>query len=389
MQTVRPFFFKTQPNKMSIAIQTDCFDNAIGLTRTECECLEVDTNTSESGLWLDELEGLNLKVIDGAADCAKGSLMDMMNVAREQAIKAFKTDYASNIAKNWKYSRNPFTGQIGKDKATANYTISNFAGHRYIFASVKNGYWKITRIGVLFASTGTIDISIYNNVEDDAIHEYLNVPTVAGKLTWFTLPDPIYLPMSDNQVEYLQYFILYANPAFAPKDNTFRCCSMTLNFNCSVPVLTPKENDARYQFKKWCNVTGVSGSTVDAIRDANTGFTDHAMGLVIDGVMSCNAQSIACNDADFDHSSIAKVMAYAVWYRAGVFLINSILSSTNINRFTMLDREPLYGKRNHYTSEYNNRLVWLTNPDVDEVKTFLLQTGCLECVKKMKLSSML
>ena len=164
---------------------------------------------------------------------------------------------------------------------------------------------------------------------------------------------------------------------------------MTLAFNCQAPELSPKENDERYQFKKWCNVTGVNGTSVDAIRDANTGFFDHAMGLVIDGAMSCDAQSIACNDVDFDHSAIAKVKAYAVWYRAGVFLINSILSTNNINRFSLLDREALYGKRNSYTKEYNNRLVWLTNPDVDEVKTFLLQTGCLECIKKMRISSAL
>jgi len=389
VQTVRPFFFKNQANEMSIAIKTDCFDNVIGLTRTECNCIEIDANTSESGLWLDELEGLSLKAIDASADCVKGSLTDLMNVAREQAIQAFKSDYASNIGKNWKYSRNTFTGEIGKSKATANYNIGNFAGHRYIFDSVKNGYWKITRIGLLFASTGTIDISIYNNVEDGAIHTYENVPTEANKLKWFTLPEPVYLPMYSTQVDFLQYFILYANPSFTPKDNSFRCCSMTLNFSCPVPILTPKENDAKYQFKKWCNVTGVNGSNVESIIDSNSGFTDHAMGLVVDGVMGCNAQSIACNDADFDHSNIAKVMAYAVWYRAGVFLINSILSSTNINRFTMLDREPLYGKRNHYSSEYNNRLMWLANPDVDEVKTFLLQTGCLECVKKMRISSML
>lgn len=374
---------------MSIAIKIDCFDNVIGLTRTECDCMTVDANTSESGLWLDELEGLNLKVIDASADCAKGSLMDMMKVAREQAILSFKSDYAANIAKNWKYCRTAFRGQIGKDKATANYAIGNYAGQRYIFSAVKNGYWKIKRISVFFNTTGTVDIEIYNNVDEAAIYTYSNVPTEANKVKWFTLPTPIYLPLYSEQADYLQYFILYANPGFNPKDNIFRCCSTVLDFNCMAPVIDNKENDARYQFKKWGNVTGVSGTGVDAIRDANTGFSDHAMGLIIDSDMSCDAQSIACNDADFDHNAIAKVMAYAVWYRAGVFLINSILSSTNINRFTMLDREPLYGKRANYAKEYDNRLVWLTNPDIDEVKTFLLQTGCLECIRRMKMGSLL
>jgi hypothetical protein len=374
---------------MSIAIKTDCFDNVIGLSRTECECVDITIDVSESGLYLDELEGLNLTVLDGSAECVKGSLLDMMNVAREQAIMAFKSDYAVNIGKNWKYSRAAFKGQIGKPKASTNYTTGNYAGHRYIFAPVKNGFWKITRIGVLFNTTGTVDIEIFDNVTAAALHTYANVPTVANTLTWYTLPDPIYLPMHSEQEDYLQYFILYGNPGFSPKKNNFSCCGMSLTFNCLAPILAPNENNGAYTFKKWCNVTGVTGSTVDAIREANAGFNDNAMGLVIDSVMQCDAQSMACNETEFDRNAIAKVMAYAVWYRAGVFLINAILSSTNINRFTMLDREPLYGKRAHYGKEYDNRLFWLTNPDVDEVKTHLLQTGCLECIRRMKMGSML
>lgn len=373
---------------MSIAVLSDCLQNAIGLTRTECECMEIDANTSESGLYLDELEGLNLKVIDATKDCVKGSLMDLMNVAREQAILSFKSDYAVNIGNSWKYTRIPFSGQVGKTSASVNYSIGNYAGQRYIFYPIKNGYWKITRIGVFFNTTGTVDISIYNNVEDAAIHTFENVPTVANKLTWYNLPEPVYLPMQNDAVDYLQYFVLYDNPGFNPKDNGFRCCGTTLNFNCAMPA-SHNLRDTEYQFTNWCNVTGVNGTDVDTIRESTTGFTDHAMGLVIDGSMSCNAQSIACNDTDFMYSAIPKVMAYAIWYRAGVFLINSILSSTNINRYVMLDREALYGKRNSYTKEYNNRLLWLTNPEVDEVKTFLLQTGCLECMKRFAVKSML
>jgi hypothetical protein len=313
-----------------------------------------------------------------------------MRKAREQAIISFKSDYAAALAMQWRQSRIQFKGQIGKDKASKDYSISNYAGHRYIFQPVKNGFWKISRIGVFFAATGTIDIEIFNNVDEDPIETLTAVPTVANKLTWYTLPTPLYLPMYSEQASYLQYFVLYAKNGFNPKDNTIHCApctGYTLGFGCEVPAVQANTNDARMQFTKWCNITGVTGSSVDAIKEATTGFFDHAMGLVIDSQMSCENQSIPCNDTDFEHSDIAKVMAYAVWYRAGMYLCDAILSSSNINRFTMLDRERLYAKKNSYKREYGDRIAWLTNPEVEQVKNFLLQTGCLECVKRMAFRS--
>lgn len=372
---------------MSKPLKTDCLDSIIGLSRTDCECFEVPTVDSESGLFLDEVEGLNLKMIDAGTDCETGSLWDLLRYAREQAILAYKADFAGKLAMSWKMARIPFKGQIGRDKFSTDYNVGAVSGHRYVFGNVKNGLWKVTRIATLFNTSGSFDVKIYNNVEDDALYT-INVTSVANKVTWTTLETPLNLPMYDAQAEYLQYFFLYEYPGFKPKDNSFKCCSTVLNFNCYKPVLM-NINDARYMFHRWCNVTGVNGASVDAIRDSSSSFNNHAMGLLVDGEMKCDTQGIACNDTDYNYSAIAKVKAYAIWYRAGAFLANAILSSQNINRFTMLDREALYGKRNNYLKEYSNRLEWLTNPQVDEVKTALLQSGCVECIQRMAFKSML
>lgn len=368
---------------MSVVLATDCLDDIIGLSRSECECFDVPTNISLSGLYMDEIDGLDLNSINGAADCAQGSLFDLMRKAREQAIIGFKTDYTTTISNKWKMGRANFKGQIGNDKFSAAYTIGNVAGHRYVMAPIKNGVFKISRLGVLFNNTGTVNISIYSNLQDSALYTYNNVPTVAGKLTWYSLDAAIELPMYDAGKDYVEYFIVYDNPGFNPKANGFRCCSTTLSFSCSNPAFKNVNNDARFNYANWCEVTGVNGADIDTIRDATPSFNNNAMGLVVDGELRCNMRAIACNDLDFENGVIPKVIAYAVWYRACAYLAEAILSTGQLSRYTMLDRERLYGKRNEYRKAYNDRLDWLTNPDVDEVKTFLLDSGCVICDQRM------
>lgn len=368
---------------MSVILNTDCLDNIIGLSRIECECFEVPANISLSGLYLDEIDGLDLNMVNAAADCADGSVWDMMRKAVEQSITSFKTDYTTAIAKNWRKRRFDFSGYIGRDKIGNNLTISNVAGQRYVMAPVKNGVFRIKRLGLMFAQTGTVDVSIYNNIDDTPLYTFTGVATVANKLNWYTLTEAIELPMYTKQKEYLEYFIVYDNPGFSPKSNTFRCCGTTLTFSCLRPTFRNAQRDARYSYADWCEVTGVNGADIDTIKGANPSFNDAAMGLIVDADIRCNMRGIACNDLDFSNGVIPMVIANAIWYRAGAYLAEKIISTGQLNRYTMLDRERLYGKRNQYAKAYNDRIEWLTNPEIQEVKQHLLNTGCLVCEQSM------
>lgn len=374
---------------MSIALKTDCFDDVFGLSRTECDCFDVPTNISKTGLFLAEIEGLNLQIIDGASDCEDGDLWDLMKRAREQAIIAFKTDYSAQISTQWKQKLIPFKGEIGRREFNSDYPIKAFAGQSYVFAPIKNGVFVIKRIGVAFNTTGTVDINIYRNVDNDVYQTIAGIPTLANTLSWYTLPQPLELPIYDEGTEFLQYIFAYANTGARPKDNHLKCCSTVLNYSLYNPILQLSISDQRYAFARWCNVTGLTYDSIAEFKRYPSGFANHAMGLIMDSEIRCDYRGIACNDDDFKHSDIMTVMAYATYYRAGAYLVDAILSSTNINRYTMLDRERLYGKKSSYLKEYRDRLQWLVNPDVESVKNFLLQTGCVECLTRMSMGSTL
>jgi hypothetical protein len=66
-------------------------------------------------------------------------------------------------------------------------------------------------------------------------------------------------------------------------------------------------------------------------------------------------------------------MAAAIQYRAASFVIDNILASGNINRYTMTDRERLMGKKNTYTKEYLDRLEWVAQ------KINIEANDCLVC----------
>ena len=67
---------------------------------------------------------------------------------------------------------------------------------------------------------------------------------------------------------------------------------------------------------------------------------------------------LICREYDRENA-IAVTMAWAVMYKAGELLIESILNSNEINRYTMMNREALYGKRSHFRKEYETRIMYL------------------------------
>ena len=103
---------------------------------------------------------------------------------------------------------------------------------------------------------------------------------------------------------------------------------------------------------------------------------------MIDAEFLCNANEIICADAlDYTNDELAMVQAYGLRYAQAERLVDKILSSTKLNRFTMLDREALYGKRSHFKKEMDTRAKYvaheLTKPD-----RINLINDCFSCKDK-------
>ena len=82
-----------------------CFENIIGLSRTPCPCVEdlnADAVVSESGLFLDELDGLSINMLNAGVDCGQGTLWEML--ARARVGVALRVTKARGLRSAWPYA---------------------------------------------------------------------------------------------------------------------------------------------------------------------------------------------------------------------------------------------------------------------------------------------
>lgn len=361
-----------------MSLVPECLDDIIGLSETTCDCFETgkpaDFNTSKSNLFLDQLEGLNLNLAKSIEDCEEGSLWDLLAKARRNAIKAFKADVLGQLLTNYKQKREPFHGVIGSQKFTKNLSLTtSYAASRVYCANIIGGIMSIKRIGLVFSSDQNFNIDVYDNLSDSPIATYA-VHANANTLTWFDLPSALNLPMnSDADSENPQYYFIYSPSAsFQPKDNKAGCgCGGAYRyyFNTTHPSFRSYEKD------RWSEYIMLAGATGNDISDReNWATTEQLNGLILDVDFKCKVQDLICNEnLDFESNGLALAMANAIRYKAGALLIDSILASSQINIYTMTDRERLMGKKNSYTKEYQDRISWLG----DQIN--IKANDCLAC----------
>lgn len=332
-----------------------CLENIIGLSRTECPCYDenkpVDAEVSKSGIYLDELQGLDLKLIGADIECGDGDVWNKMEKALDISNNTFRTDILSAITEYASARRKPFNGKIGEVKKRAiRLAMTNFMGVIIQGCNIKGAEFTLKGISTLMDATTIFDVFIYNNIQDDPILQIPGVESTANqvKANPLTPNSNLTFPLYTTECDTLEYYIVYVPQGFNPYDNKVSC-------GCS----------RKQPWEQWFDVQGVTGddvSTTDLREDLLR--NEFANGLILDLTINCNTQDLICGgenvDLDYTNDPIARVTATAIQYKAGETLLNDILSSGNINRYTMMSRESLYGKRNHYASEYGNRIQWLS-----------------------------
>lgn len=348
----------------------DCLKNIIGLSRSTCECYANtpdDAKESKSGFFLAELEGINEAVIFNAEDCDTGGIWDLLSKARENAILNFRTDLMAALLVDYKLKRDVFKGIIGEETATRTfYPHRPNAGVRIEPYVIKSGMMVLRRIGLLFTANADFTVSLYSNRQEDAIETY-DVSAIAGKATYFTLPTPKELPLMDEFKRPITYFLLYKPSelgAALPKENKAWC-------GCG---------GSKPTWQSYAMVSGVELPNLDLIFncDKNTFYYQNATymnGLLLDVEFKCKTEEVICDSdgIDYETNPLARVMAKCIQLKGGELLLEYILASPELSRFTTLDRERMWGKRNHYRKEYSDRITYIAS-SID-----INKNGCLEC----------
>lgn len=356
-----------------MSILKDCWENIVGIYRTD-SCVDDfdrpdDYDVSLSGLYLDELKGMNLKAIEETG----GELWEKIDIAYQNAVRTFKIDVMGEILKHHKTRYETFIGNIGSQRFTRNLALlTDYAGIRMYCNDIKGGFFTLKSIGVVMDSNGTFDIDIYNNLSEDII-ETVSITSIANKVNIVNLSIPLVLPMSDPNWDNLEYFFIYSRGSKQPKDNKPTCGCGGVNW-CFKPE-HPCFADAKATKDRWrqfAMIGGISGNDI-ATRE-EWGVTQEMNGIILIGEFNCDKFSYFCNEnMDFEYDEIGQAVAHAIVYKWGEFTMDYFLDTQEISRNTVLGVDAINNNREYYNQRYSVMINFIAE-NLDTAKY-----GCLSC----------
>ena len=362
-----------------IALINPCFEDIFGLSRIDCACFETNLYTeSISTLYLDEAEGINLRVIDSLKNCDNANeLFGIMDTARTSGINRFLSDVQIQLIQKYNLSRSNYTGTIGeqtfKNPKTSGYVYS---GVRFYTANVVGGYMKIKNIKTIFQASGTFNLLVYNNM-NELLHT-IPLATTAGGVTNNT--QDITLPLWDERTQYLEYIFVYVyNPANPPKDNQLHCnCGgVRYDFHTQYPYFHSKSNKMK-GWSKWLMIGQLETNNLD-FDDLPTTTGNYMNGLTFDIEMWCDLTKQFCFDEPklTDRQFIS--VAFTVRHAASYYLCTHLLTTPNLNRYTMINHEQMAALRNIHEEKYKEVLGFLVDT------TDISNTDCLVCKDNIRI----
>lgn len=342
----------------------DCLNTTIGLSRNDCDCFDTDkplnASDSDSGLFLDEIEGLNISTIDCLDDCSTGSLWDLMARAREQAILNFQADLLAEISRTHNLRRETYRGFIGGTKAIKLEVLSKgqVIGHRIcVDNEIKGGCFNLKKIGLKGKDTSGngVDIAIPYKIIRSGYESVsagvFNYPVSSFDSLHYNdinIELPLYVQGCEEDLFYDIIFELPAN--FTTYNNEISC-------GCG-------GKKKQHKWQSWVDVEGFNADVCDpitGIEESNkTKSQRKGYGLVLDTEILCKTADIICeNSIDYTNNPVALTMAYTIRYKAGSILADLINSSNEPNSFTLLDKEGVEEYANLYRNEYENRVMYI------------------------------
>lgn len=348
----------------------DCFKNMIGVTTSECQCIITGLTTaqreeladSKSGLYLDNLEGgIHMKVLKNVDACK--SMYDMTTTARDEAIQMLEDDLVVALSTHYKQDKKGFAGHIGRPMYAQNLNVAGGQGIKISPVAFMDAFITIDQIQIIVNQTANINLKLYKRLGGNGFLEEMeswDISAIGNAYTSATLSEPLKLPIREGE-NIIEYYFHYVPPTGVfPKD------TVNANTSCS-------SCGGRPAYEQYVKVQGVKMADINNPFSISTDSFSH--GLIISTSIQCDEGLLFCREYA-DNKAVKNVMNYAARYKAGELLIEDVLKQPDINRYTTMDKERLWGKRNHFRKEYETRILWLAN------KIDVSSSNCYVCDQK-------
>lgn len=346
----------------------ECLNEIVGLIRTDCDCItegmtpeeKAELLASKSGLFVDsDLNGvINIRGMDQESTCK--NIVQTFKDSRRAAVSKFKEDmfagiFATNIEKNG------FSGAMNKTswiKSLDSLKTNKFAVIKPHRISDANMVIRNVQIGV--NKSGLVTLKILKVLNGDYNPEVVFSKEVEVEKNKYTTAIVDYTCNFREDESAFDYFITWTSEdsEIMPLDNKTDC-------GCG-----------KMTWKDYVTFQGGESDRLDTLHLAKlNGF---AYGMVPTVTIHCHLDEFICREYE-NQQAVKAVVGWALLYKTGANIIDHVLLSGNIDRYTTMNREALYGKRNHFTKEYNERVQHLVaSMDVEK-------SDCFQC-KPSKMS---
>lgn len=352
-----------------LTMDLSCLNQIIGITQKTCECLEDkpqdhEYDVSLSGYFIDDIEhGIPLQFPSKATGCGD-DFWTVMETARSDAISEFYTDLLASIYTQNEAKYEAWSGQVGEEKSNIPLltSLQSYIGMRIDPGAIRGGVLKLHSVTVWTDTAHSQDLLIYrNNFEEVHTEPFTSVAGVKQEITL-----DVDLPFYVNDVKQT-YWILYQKENSKPYNVKFDCgCGLASR-------VKPYESFATFRGTS----IGLDGGSLDI--DTEVTSTQYTNGLLLNASLSCESMNWICfRDEEYKTDPFARVMAKTIQLYAIKKLINYVLNSGSINKWTLLDRKHLYGRVSHLKKEIGNRLPYLAFNLPDHAQ------DCLMCKKSSR-----
>ena len=371
---------------MSNQLTESCFENIIGITPIDCDCIEGnrpdDYNVSQSGLFIDGL--LPMNYAEALASCRNSDVWDITKNAIAEAVIALKADLFSCVKLNTRLKKPYFKGTITDSTLESIKTVSYGgkarAGMTMLLGNFRGAKMKINRIGLKFNGTTTLDITISDNLTGD-IYTIQGLETQANMLRWNVLGTPIEIDFQNEFTFPKQLWLHYdtANGVL-PCETKFSCnCggSFRPSWNADIPQFMSAKIIDQYSWANYLMAAGTLG-TDESDKNGWSLNQKQSYGIVLDVTLTCDMEASLCSEEmDFTTDPVYIAMAHALRYKACAIIIDKVLKSGKPDRYTTVAGAQLMNDKTLYESEYANRIVnFLCHEISEEIDRY---SDCFKC----------
>jgi hypothetical protein len=292
----------------------------------------------ESNLWINDLQGISLKMLDSIANEEQITFFDMWNSVQARAVQRINTDVVREFSKRYRLYRLVDNTTWLK---SVDLTQTTAPAAQYLGFEIEMGLpqydsgWQmgwvsslqvihVQSLSLYLIEAGPVTIHFFNIIANSVYELTENAITINGVAGWNEIP--VYTDFYGVQRLFIGYDGTSITAPMLPLDND----EDWTNYNI---YLQMSEGNGL-----------VRAGTIPNPATQTTNFTNNTYGLVGVVGIRCRFENLVCDNKT--------LFATPMWYLLGAELMAERIYSDRVNRYTTIDIDKAQKLRLEFEKRY-------------------------------------